>query len=247
MTTRLHLVRHGTTAAVRAAGFPRDEDLDDRGRAEALALAAHLPRDARVVRSPARRCAATAAVLGHDDAAVDPQLREAGFGDWAGRSVAELHAEDPAPVVAWMTDPSFAPPGGESLEALTARVDAWMSAHAASEQPIVAFTHGGVVRAAIAVALGAPAGAAWRIDVSPGSITELHAHDGRWRLTRANWTPTRDEVRAARATQAAEGGTDAHEGTDPADGAGGGSVADVSADGGSATAADAAAGDGPAR
>jgi broad specificity phosphatase PhoE len=205
VTTRLHLVRHGTTAAVRAAGFPLDEDLDDRGRAEALALAAHLPRDARVVCSPARRCAATAAILGHADAAVDPELREAGFGAWAGRSVADLHAEDPAPVVAWMTDPSFAPPGGESLEALTARVDAWMSAHAASEQPIVAFTHGGVVRAAIAVALGAPAGAAWRIDVSPGSITELHAHDGRWRLTCANWTPTRDEVRAARAAQATGG------------------------------------------
>lgn len=204
MTARLHLLRHGTTAAVRAASFPLDEGLDDRGRAEAHALRAHLPSNALVLRSPARRCAETAVALGHPDAAEDDGLREAGFGDWAGRSLADLHAADPEPVVAWMTDPAFAPPGGESLEALTARVGAWLSAHAEDEQPVVAVTHGGVVRAAIAVALGAPAGAAWRIDVTPGSVTELHAHDGRWRMVRANWTPSRDEVRAARGELAAE-------------------------------------------
>jgi broad specificity phosphatase PhoE len=104
-----------------------------------------------------------------------------------------------------MTDPSFAPPGGESLDALTARVGAWMTDHAGDDVPLVAVTHGGVVRAAIAVALGAPASAAWRIDVAPGSLTELHAHDGRWRLVRANWSPGRDEVRAARAALADAG------------------------------------------
>lgn len=201
MTARLLLVRHGTTAAVRAAAFPGDDEpLDDRGRAEAAALVPHLPARADVRRSPARRCAETAAALGRPDAAEDPGLREASFGDWAGRVLADLHAEDPEPVVAWMTDPAFAPPGGESLEALTARVAAWMAARAGDERPLVAVTHGGVVRAAIAVALGAPAGAAWRIDVAPGSLTELHAHDGRWRMVRANWTPPRDELRAARAT-----------------------------------------------
>lgn len=220
MTARLLLVRHGTTAAVRASAFPLDEGLDDRGRAEARALLPHLPSAATVVRSPARRCAETAVALGRPDAPADDGLREAGFGEWAGKQLAELHAADAAPVVAWMTDPSFAPPGGESLEALTARVGVWMAAHDADETPLVAVTHGGVVRAAIAVALGAPAGAAWRIDVSPGSITELHAHDGRWRLTRANWTPTRDEVRAARA-RGAHGGSGAGDRVEPgADGAG---------------------------
>ncbi len=209
MTARLLLLRHGTTAAVRSAAFPLDEGLDERGRGELHALRPHLPSRAVVVRSPARRCAESAVALGHPDAAPDDGLREAGFGTWAGRSLADLHAEDPEPVVAWMTDPAFAPPGGESLEALTARVGAWLAAHAEDEDPLVAVTHGGVVRAAIAVALGAPAGAAWRIDVAPGSITELHAHDGRWRMVRANWTPTRDEVRAARAAIAADDGASA--------------------------------------
>jgi broad specificity phosphatase PhoE len=199
MTARLLLLRHGTTAAVRSAAFPLDEGLDDRGRAEARALVPHLPAHRDVLRSPARRCGETAAALGHADAPVDDGLREAGFGGWAGRTLAEVHAEDEAPVVAWMTDPAFAPPGGESLDALTARVGAWMATRAEGDLPLVAVTHGGVVRAAIAVALGAPASAAWRIDVAPGSLTELHAHDGRWRLIRANWTPSRGELREARA------------------------------------------------
>jgi broad specificity phosphatase PhoE len=200
--SRLLLLRHGTTAAVRSAAFPLDEGLDDRGRGEAAALVPHLPAAARVLRSPARRCVETAAGLGHPDAAEDEGLREAGFGAWAGRTLPDIHAEDEASVVAWMTDPAFAPPGGESLDVLTARVGVWMAGNAESEEPIVAVTHGGVVRAAIAVALGAPASAAWRIDVAPGSITELHAHDGRWRLQRANWTPSRQELRDARAALA---------------------------------------------
>lgn len=200
MTARLLLVRHGTTAAVRAAAFPLDEGLDPRGAAEARALLPHLPRGATARRSPARRCAETATALGHPDAAVDPGLREAGFGSWAGRALPELHAEAPDAVVAWMTDAAFAPPGGgESLEDLCARVAEWLAERAGDERPTVAVTHGGVVRAAIAVALGAPPSAAWRIDVTPGSLTELHAHDGRWRLVRANWTPPREELRRARA------------------------------------------------
>ena len=201
MTVRLLLVRHGTTTAVRAAAFPLDEPLDARGEAELRALAPELPRDPDVRRSPSARCGASAALLGHPDARVEAPLGEVGFGRWAGRTLAEVHGEDAEAAVAWMTDPAFAPPGGgESLEALVARVGGWLDALAADEpgRPVVALTHGGVVRAAVVHALGAPADAAWRIDVAPGSLTELHAHDGRWRLTRLNWTPDRATLRAAR-------------------------------------------------
>jgi len=233
---RLLLVRHGTTTATRAAAFPTDEPLDDRGRSEARALRPHLPGRVVVVRSPARRAAETAVELGHPDADVVDALREASFGAWAGRDPATVHAEDPAAMAAWMTDPAFAPPGGgESLTALTARVGGWLDGlvqRAAGRgggptdtgpgrggpgaavggpgastrdraRPIVAVTHGGVVRAAIVAALGVDPGLAWRIDASPGSITELHAHDGRWRLLRSNWVPVRDDLRRARDDDAA--------------------------------------------
>jgi broad specificity phosphatase PhoE len=50
----------------------------------------------------------------------------------------------------------------------------------------VAITHGGVVKAAVVHALGAPIEAFWRIDASPLAVTELHAHNGRWTVTRTN-------------------------------------------------------------
>ena len=43
-----------------------------------------------------------------------------------------------------------------------------------------------MVKAAVVAALDAPPSAFWRVDVSPLAITELHAHDGRWTVTRVN-------------------------------------------------------------
>ena len=180
---RLLLVRHASTAAVRAAAFGADEDLDGSGVAAAARLAARLPRG-DVLISPARRAAQTAAGL--TVSAVEPALAECDFGAWAGRPLAELAAEDPAAVQAWMTDPDAAPHGGESLTALLARVRAWLEEQAALDGTAIAITHGGVVKAAVVAALDAPPSAFWRVDVSPLAITELHAHDGRWTVTRVN-------------------------------------------------------------
>ena len=79
-----------------------------------------------------------------------------------------------------------APHGGESLTALLARVRTWLEKQAALDGTAIAITHGGVVKAAVVAALDAPPSAFWRVDVSPLSITELHAHDGRWTVTRVN-------------------------------------------------------------
>jgi broad specificity phosphatase PhoE len=56
---------------------------------------------------------------------------------------------------------------------------------------VLAITHAGVVKAAVVHALGAPLSAFWRIDCAPLSITELHAHNGCWTLTRMNSTCAR--------------------------------------------------------
>jgi broad specificity phosphatase PhoE len=180
---RLLLVRHAPTAAVRSAAFGADEDLEPGGVAAAGRLAARLPRG-EVLVSPARRALQTAAGL--DVAAVEPDLAECDFGAWAGRSLAEVAAAEPEAVAGWMRDPDAAPHGGESLTALLARVRGFLDRQAALDGTAVAITHGGVVKAAVVIALDAPASAFWRIDVSPLGITELHAHDGRWTVTRVN-------------------------------------------------------------
>ncbi|MDA0185805.1 histidine phosphatase family protein [Solirubrobacter phytolaccae] len=180
---RLLLVRHASTAAVRAAAFGADEELDASGREASSRLAGRLPRG-EVLISPARRAAETAAGL--DVARVEPALAECDFGAWAGRPLSEVAEESPQDVHAWMTDPDAAPHGGESLTALLARVRSWMDEQAREDGTAIAITHGGVVKAAVVTALDAPPSAFWRIDVSPVSITELHAHDGRWTVTRVN-------------------------------------------------------------
>jgi len=180
------LVRHAPTSATRAAGFPADESLDARGRADAAALAGVLPRRLEALSSPALRCLQTADAAGVADVAVVDALAECDFGAWAGRTLADLAAAAPTDVAAWMEDADACPHGGESLSAFAARVGAWLDGEAARDGHAVAFTHGGVVKAAVVHALGAPLAAFWRIDVAPLSQTELHAHDGRWTVARVN-------------------------------------------------------------
>ncbi len=183
---RLLLVRHAATAATRAGAFPGDEDqLDDRALAAAAALAPALPSRCEAISSPADRCRRTAAAAGLD-AATDPALAECDFGVWARRTLAEIAAEDPEGVSRWILDPHAAPHGGEPLASFAGRVGRWLDRQARRDGPAVAITHGGVVKAAVVHALGAPLEAFWRIDVSPLAITELRAHDGRWTVTSTN-------------------------------------------------------------
>lgn len=185
---RLLLVRHGVTAITRSAGFPADEPLDARGQADAASLAALLPARREALSSPALRCRQTATAAGLYEPALVPELRECDFGAWAGRTLAEVHDADPDAAGAWMRDPDACPHGGESLSACAARVAGWLDLQATRDGCAVAITHGGVVKAALVHALAAPLAAFWQIDVAPLAITELHAHDGRWTVTRVNWT-----------------------------------------------------------
>jgi broad specificity phosphatase PhoE len=179
---RLLLVRHASTEAVRSAAFGSDEPLDPRGRSDAARL--QLPRCDEVLVSPALRSRETASCAGLVATGEAPD--ECAFGRWAGLTLREVAEREPDAVREWMTDPDATPHGGESLTSLLARVGAWLEAQAALSGSAVAITHAGVVKACVVTALGAPPEAFWRIDVAPLSITELHAHDGRWTVTKVN-------------------------------------------------------------
>jgi broad specificity phosphatase PhoE len=190
---RLLLVRHGCTAATRAGAFPGDEELDERGSTAAAALAGVLGgRPVDVLSSPARRCLQTAAAAGLPEPSVEPALAECDFGTWACRTLADVHAEDADAVATWMADPAAAPHGGEALAGFARRVATWLDEQARLDGRAVVVTHGGVIKASVVHALGAPPAAFWKIDAAPLAVTELHAHDGRWTLTRANCTTASD-------------------------------------------------------
>ena len=175
-------MRHASTRATRATAFPLDEPLDDAGRLAAAALGAALPRRCDVLSSPAVRCRETAEAAGLR-ATLDDALIECDFGAWAGRRLADV---EPDAARGWMLDADAAPHGGETLRAFAARVGRWLDAQAEREGVAAAITHGGVVKAAVVHGLDAPLQAFWRIDAAPLSVTELHAHDGRWTVSRVN-------------------------------------------------------------
>jgi broad specificity phosphatase PhoE len=181
----LLLVRHAATAATRRARFPLDEGLDGRGHSDAERLRVALRGSAEALASPARRARETAAAAGLAPT-VEPAIGPCDFGSWSGRSLADVHADDPDGTAAWMSDPEAAPHGGESLAALARRVGRWLERQARLDGRAVAVTHAEVVRAAVASLLDAPLSAFWRIDVAPLSLTELHARDGRWTVTRVS-------------------------------------------------------------
>jgi broad specificity phosphatase PhoE len=186
--TRLLLIRHAPTDATERGAFAGDEPITDDGRRAASRLRGRLPAADAVLCSPALRCRQTAEALGLHPA-VDPALAECRFGEWEGRTFAEIGEREPDLLGGWLRDPAAAPPGGESLAEFARRVDGWLALRAGGNPgTVLAVTHAGVIRAAVVGALGAPIEAFWRVMAAPLSITELEAHDGQWTLARLNWT-----------------------------------------------------------
>jgi broad specificity phosphatase PhoE len=181
MTTRVRLLCHASTSAVRTSTFPADEELDTQGRQKLNGLSHQLQHRDRCVTSPARRAAQTAAALSLE-ATIEPMLRDCDYGRWTGRSFDEVQAQEPEALADWIKDPSAAPHGGESVVATIARVSAWLDAQLASPGFILAVTHAAVIRAAIVCALEAEPRSFWHIDIAPLSLTQLSGNGGRWTL-----------------------------------------------------------------
>lgn len=169
----LYLLRHGRTAS-NAAGLllgRADPPLDALGRAQATAAAAVVGHAARVVSSPLRRARETAAALG-PAVDVDERWIEVDYGEYDERPLAEV----PADVWArWRSDLAFAPPGGESLQAVGERVRAACAdlADEAAERDVVIVSHVSPLKAAVAWALGVGDEVTWRMFVAPAGLATV--------------------------------------------------------------------------
>jgi broad specificity phosphatase PhoE len=181
MTTRLILLCHATTTALRAAAFAADEPLDDRGRVAATALAGHIRNVERCWTSPELRARQTAEALGRE-ALVAPELRDCDYGAWTGSGFDEIWGKDPEAATKWLRDPEAAPHGGESLASLMRRTAAWLDAQREVSGPTLVVTHASIIRAAIVHALEAPPKSFWRLDIAPLSQTRLSGVGERWNL-----------------------------------------------------------------
>jgi ribonuclease H / adenosylcobalamin/alpha-ribazole phosphatase len=130
--TRLIVVRHGESELNVERRYSGRDDipLSANGTAQARAVAARLAtlggQVAAVVSSPLSRCTDTAALiasaLGGVPVETDDDLIECDFGEWEGRTFAEVRERWSAQLSAWLDSPAVAPPGGESFRAVGVRV-----------------------------------------------------------------------------------------------------------------------------
>jgi broad specificity phosphatase PhoE len=169
----LILVRHGQTAANAAGLFlgRADPPLTDLGRRQAAALAAGLPRPARVISSPLERARDTAAAFGVP-VEVDERWIEMDYGQLDEQPVAALAS---AVWERWRADVNHAPEGGESLASVGRRVREASDALAAdaSELDVVVVSHVSPIKAAIAWALGTGDEIAWRMYVNDAAVCRI--------------------------------------------------------------------------
>ena len=181
------LLRHGRSVSNTAhtlAGRSEGVELDEKGVAQSAALIERLdglPIKA-LVRSPLLRCRRTleplAAALGIEPV-IDERLSEVDYGQWTGRKLGELVKEPLWSVV--QQQPSAAVfPEGEGLAQVQARAVAAVREHdrrLAEEHGAdalwVACTHGDVIKAVIADALGAHLDSFQRITADPASMSVI--------------------------------------------------------------------------
>jgi probable phosphoglycerate mutase len=190
MTTLL-LTRHGETDwnSQRRWQGHADRPLNDVGREQARELAETLAdRSIDVVYSSDLARAHETALIVADrlglPVEVDAGLREVDVGDWAGRLLTEIEAEDPEGFHRWQQGHK-AWNGGESYEEMGERVVAAVLRLAERHpgQTVLIVTHGGSIRACRATAAGLDY-AASRVAAAIGSmanceVAELHVTDGR--------------------------------------------------------------------
>jgi probable phosphomutase (TIGR03848 family) len=198
------LLRHGLTAMTGPvlAGHTPGVLLDERGRAQAAAVAERLRLVplAALVSSPLERCAETAAAVaaGRDGLTVqtEPRLIEVRYGDWTGRPLKELVKQALWKVV--QQHPAAAVfPGreGEGLAQTQARAvaavrdwDAQVTAAAGPDAVWLACSHGDVIKAVLADALGLHLDLFQRIVVDPCSVSVVRYTETRPFVLRVNDT-----------------------------------------------------------
>ena len=195
MTTVL-LVRHGLTEANKSgllAGWSPGVHLAEQGRDQAQALAQRLAKVpvTAVVSSPLERCQETAAALVADrelEITTDERLGECHYGDWTGQELKKL-AKDPLWKVVQAHPSAAAFPGGESLRDTQARAVAAVreiNARLGAGAVWVAVSHGDVIKAVLADALGMHLDMFQRLLVDPCSVSVISYTELRPFVVRVN-------------------------------------------------------------
>jgi len=186
--TRLVLVRHGATelTAQRRYAGRADTPLSAAGTRQAVAVAHRVaglvPELAAVVTSPLVRCTATAAAIaaaaGDPPVLLEPDLVECDFGQWEGRTFAEIRAQWPEQLDDWLRTATATPPGGESLQQVAKRVRRIGASlrEAYPGRPVAVVSHVWPLKVMLRDALAAGDGFLHRLLLSPAGLSVVDTY-----------------------------------------------------------------------
>jgi probable phosphoglycerate mutase len=198
--TDILLIRHGEndyTKKGKLAGWLPGVHLNETGLAQANAVAERLAKAAvkAIYSSPLERALETASPLAKaKKLSIHKRdgVGEVRYGDWTGKSLKALARTKLWEVV--QRQPSAMEfPEGETLRTVQARaieaIDEIARAHARGKGPVVAVSHGDVIKLVVAYYLGVPLDLFQRIVISTASITALRLGHGQPTLVKLNETP----------------------------------------------------------
>jgi probable phosphoglycerate mutase len=176
------LLRHGQTpmsVQKRYAGRS-DVPLTETGVLQAAAAAKRLASAGIgvIVTSPLLRATRTAQEVAEVTGApvvTDEGFRETDFGAWEGLTFVEVRQRWPAEMTAWLADAAVAPPGGESLAEVSARVTEALRRVLAdrAHQTILIVSHVTPIKTLVAAALLAPPAALYRMHLDVAALCEI--------------------------------------------------------------------------
>lgn len=183
----LLLIRHGRTDANAngiLAGRTPGVVLDEVGVSATKDLANRLEavKIAQVVSSPLERTLETASILFGKDFAVqtEDRLLECDYGDWQGAKLSELSVHELWPIVQQRPDEMIFP-NGESMNDMSGRAcqaarewDAKLTAEHGDKVVWAAVSHGDIIKAICADAMGLPLRKFQSLLIEPASVSVIH-------------------------------------------------------------------------
>ncbi len=197
---RILLIRHGETVLLGRTLYGRMPGvvLSAQGYKQAECLAEVLKMRYQItelVSSPMERTQETARFISRTFSlplTIDDHFNEIHFGAWMGREFSELREMEEWQEYNRHRSLSAAP-GGESM--LQVQTRAWLGIQAIaerhagdSEATVAIVTHGDVVRFLLMLILGMPGDHIGRIEIAPGSVSEVIFHGLHPRLICMNQT-----------------------------------------------------------
>ncbi len=182
--TFIYFVRHGETILTPQRKFSGtgslDPELMQEGLDQADLVAAECAKlGAEVlIASPLNRTRQTAEAIARTtglEIIFDEVWFELSFGSWDGKAIEEVREQEPDAYQAWLNSSSYAPPGGESYDEASIRIEEALEKLVAQYpgKKIIVVTHNGVIKTAAKIAADGPSDAVFHMDAAPCSLSSI--------------------------------------------------------------------------